>query len=306
MTAHDDEPTTARDDKPPVMLGMTLPDVAVWSERVTVALGQNPSAFTGPGTNTYLVGTGRRRILLDTGQGLDEYLPFLEQAMDLTGCEGLQEIVLTHAHGDHIGGCEQVMRRFGALEVKKRPWPELDGRYGFAITPIGDGDVVETEGATLRAIHTPGHAPDHLCFVIEEEGSLVSGDNVLGVGTTIIPAQSGDLAQYMDSLERLLAERPGRIYPAHGPCIEDGRAKIQEYIDHRRARDQQILAAMRSGAERVPAIVAIVYAAYPQALHAAAGQSVTSHLLKLEREGRVERTGDADGDPTAARWQRRD
>ena len=295
-----------RDDKPAVMLGMTLPDVDVWSDRVTVALGQNPSAFTGPGTNTYLIGTGRRRILLDTGQGMDAYLPFLEEAMERSGCEGLQEIVLTHAHGDHIGGCAQVMRRFGPLEVKKQPWPELDGRHDFAITAIGDGDVVETEGATLRAIHTPGHAPDHLCFMIEEEGSLVSGDNVLGVGTTIIPAQSGDLAQYMASLARLLSERPRRIYPAHGPCIEDGTAKIQEYIDHRRARDEQILAALEQGADGVPAIVAIVYAAYPQALHAAAGQSVTSHLLKLEREGRVRRTGDADGDALAARWRRRD
>jgi glyoxylase-like metal-dependent hydrolase (beta-lactamase superfamily II) len=287
---------------PPVMLGMTLPDVDVWSERVAVALGKNPSPFTGPGTNTYLVGTGRRRILLDTGQGVAAWLPCLEQAMQRVGCDVLQEIVLTHAHADHIGGCEQVMRRFGPLEVKKLPWPEVDAGYPFAITPLADGDVVRTEGATLRAIHTPGHAPDHLCYWIEEEDSLVSGDNVLGVGTTVIPAQSGDLAQYLDSLERLLALGPSRIYPAHGPCIEDGRRKIREYLDHRHARDAQILSALRTGARDVPAIVAIVYAAYPAALHAAAGQSVTSHLLKLEREGRVQREAEADSNPVLARW----
>lgn len=286
---------------PPVMLGMSIPDVDVWSDRVAVALGQNPSPFTGPGTNTYLLGTGSSRILLDPGQGVEGYLDFLEQAMQRTGCQQIQEIVLTHGHPDHIGGCAQVMARFGSLSIKKRPWPEVDTNYDFEITPLDDGDVVETEGAHLRAIHTPGHAPDHLCFLLEEERALISGDNVLGVGTTVIPAQSGDLAQYMHSLERLLAEEPGRIYPAHGPCIEDGRRKIQEYIDHRLARDEQILSAMATGADNVPAIVEIVYAAYPKALHAAAGQSVTSHLVKLENEGRAVRAGQAEN-PTADRW----
>lgn len=289
--------------KPPVMLGMTVPDVDVWSDRVAVALGQNPSPFTGPGTNTYLLGTGSSRILLDPGQGVQAYLGFLEEAMDRSGCERIQEIVLTHGHPDHIGGCAQVMDRFGPLSVKKRPWPEVDASYAFEITAIDDGDVVETEGATLRAIHTPGHAPDHLCFLLEQERALISGDNVLGVGTTVIPAQSGDLAQYMRSLERLLAEQPTRIYPAHGPCIEDGPAKIREYIQHRLERDDQILAAMADGADAVPEIVEVVYAAYPKALHAAAGQSVTSHLVKLEREGRVARAGAAES-PTADRWTR--
>ncbi len=293
-----DENTT----KPPIMLGMSVPDVDVWSDRVAVALGQNPSPFTGPGTNTYLLGTGRRRILLDPGQGVDAYLGFLEEAMEREGCEAIQEIVLTHGHPDHIGGCEQVMKRFGELTVKKKPWPEVDEAYAFDITPIDDGDIVEAEGITLRAIHTPGHAPDHLCFMVEEEGALISGDNILGVGTTVIPAQSGDLAQYMSSLRRLRDEKPTRIYPAHGPCIEDGVAKIQEYIDHRLLRNDQILAAMKGGAQEVPAIVAIVYAAYPKALHAAAGQSVTSHLLNLEREGRVERLAGDETSPTAARW----
>ena len=285
------------------MLGMTLPDVDIWSERVAVALGQNPGAFTGPGTNTYLIGTGESRILLDPGQGLDAYLPKLEEAIERTGCERIQEIVLTHGHPDHIGGVQQVIERFGTLSVKKRPWPEVDERYPFEITPIDDGAVIETEGATLRALHTPGHAPDHLCFILEEERSLISGDNVLGVGTTVIPVQSGDLGQYLSSLERMLAEKPTRIYPAHGPCIEDGCTKIQEYLDHRRQRDVQILRAMADGAREIPAIVAIVYAAYPVQLHAAAGQSVASHLLKLEREHAVKRATDPTDDPTLATWE---
>ena len=131
---------------PPVLLGTDLPSVDVWSDRVTVALGQNPSAFTGPGTNTYLVGTGKQRILLDTGQGEAAYLPVLEQAMELAGCDGLQEIVLTHGHPDHIGGAAQVLERYGNVPVKKRPWPEIDAEHGITITPIDHGSVVETEG----------------------------------------------------------------------------------------------------------------------------------------------------------------
>ena len=286
---------------PPVMLGMELPDVDVWSDRVVVALGQNPSAFTGPGTNTYLIGNGERRLLLDPGQGAAEYLPVLEAAIERAGDIAIQEIVLTHGHPDHIGGCEQVMERYGELRVSKFPWPGIDDSYPFAVNPLADGDRVATEGATLRAVHTPGHAPDHLCYVFEEERALFSGDNVLGVGTTVIPSESGDLGAYMTSLDRLLAEQPKRIYPAHGPCIEDGSAKIREYIAHREERDGQVLAAMAEGAETVAAIVAIVYADYPKELHAPAGQSVTSHLRKLEAEGRAERMDDAE--PLVARWR---
>jgi len=285
--------------RPPVMMGLSLPDVDTWSDRVVVALGQNPGAFTGPGTNTYLVGTGRRRILLDTGDGRDAYLPVLARALEEARCE-IQEIVLTHGHPDHIGGAAGVRGRFGEVPVSKRPWPGVDERYELPLTAVDDGAVIETEGATLRAVHAPGHAEDHLCFVLEEERALFSGDNVLGVGTTVIPGRGGDLGDYLRSLERLLAERPGAIYPAHGPRIEDGVAKIREYIDHRHERERQILAVLESGPRRIGSVVEVVYAAYPTALHAAAGQSVCAHLLKLEREGRVQRLDPEE--PLEATW----
>ncbi len=274
----------------PVLLGTELPDVARWSDRVVVALGKNPSAFTGPGTNTYLVGTGARRVLLDTGQGVDAYLPVLERALEEAGC-AIQEIVLTHGHPDHIGGCAQVRERFGALRVSKRPWPEVDAGYDVAIEPIDDGAVVRTEGATLRAVHTPGHAPDHLCFVLEEEQALFSGDNVLGVGTTVIPEESGDLATYLRSLERLLEEKPRRIYPAHGPCIEDGVAKLREYHAHRLERERQVLAVLEHDPAPVMQIVRTIYAKYPERLYPAAAVQIGQHLRKLEREGRVRSSG---------------
>lgn len=290
--------TAASGSAAPTMIGLGLPDVDVWSERVVVALGQNPSVFTGPGTNTYLVGTGPERILLDTGQGMEGYLPVLEQALARAGCR-IQEIVLTHGHLDHIGGAADVIAHHGPLRVSKRPHAGLDAPWPVELRAIDEGSVVETEGATLRALHTPGHAEDHLCFLLEEEQALFTGDNVLGVGTTVIPAEGGDLLDYMRSLQRMLDEEPSVLYPAHGPRIDDGCAKLREYIAHREQREREIVACLEDGIEGIPAVVARVYAAYPKQLHGPARMSVCSHLLKLEREGRVRRTGDV---PVEARW----
>jgi len=237
-----------------------MPDFDRWSDRVVVALGQNPSSFTGPGTNTYLVGTGEARILLDSGHGVEAYLPVLERAMEATG------------------------------------------EYAFEMHPLADGDYIETEGARLTAHFTPGHAPDHVCFRLEEEGAFFTGDNVLGLGTTVIPAGTGNLGQYMISLEHLLVSDPGRLYPAHGPVIANGRAKLREYIDHRLERERQILATLGDGVAQIAKMVTIIYRAYPEHLYAAAGQSVGSHLLKLEAEGRVVRSGEAGAAPTSVGW----
>ena len=292
---------------PAVMQGMTLPDVDRWSERVTVALGQNPSAFAGPGTNTYLVGTGRERLLLDPGEGRESYLPVLMAGMRAAGCERVTGIVLTHGHPDHIGGVRSVLDALGRMPVWKFPHEAFDRGYeDLEMRALADGDVVETEGATLRALHTPGHAPDHLCFLMEEENALFSGDNVLGVGTTIIPSVSGDLGQYMASLARLLEEAPSVIYPAHGPRIEDARGKIREYIAHRHAREAQILAELRKGPRDPITMVRVIYADYPENLHAPACQSVSQHLMKLEGEGRVSRRAGPDAhDPVHAVWSAR-
>ena len=303
------------DDSPEILGGTELPDVAQLSARVAVALGQNPSMFTGPGTNTYLVGNGAKRLLLDTGSGLEAYMPVLEEAIAAAGCQQIEGIVLTHAHPDHIGGVNQVRAHFGAdIPVYKMPWPTDAGLAGPGgdVSPIaignpdtladgplesiGDGDVVETEGATLRAIFTPGHAPDHLCYVLEEEHNLFSGDNVLGIGTTVIPATSGDLGDYMASLERVLAEAPNQIYPAHGPRIEAGVAKITEYLEHRRERERQVLAALDAGDRDAMSMVKRIYVGYPESLHAAAAQSVTSNLKKLERDGLVRSRVSLDGE----------
>jgi len=275
------------------MAGLSMPDFDIWSERVATVLGQNPGPFTGPGTNTYLVGTGKRPILLDTGVGLAVYDPLLEKGLSETkDANELQEIVLTHVHQDHIGGVPNVKKRFGELTVSKYIWPEKDQAYDFPLTYIEDGAQVETDGVTLRAIHTPGHAKDHLCYYLEEEKSLFTGDLVLGAGTTVVPEEGGGLIQYMASLRKLLDLDLAVIYPAHGPAIREPYKKLNEYIAHRELREQQVLDALNAGLTEIPAMVKRIYTDVPEFLHTAAGNSVQSHLNKLKAEGVVKQDGE--------------
>ena len=271
------------------MIGMKLPDFARHSDRVATVLGHNPSPFTGPGTNTWLIGTGARPMLLDTGQGVPIWAELLDTALkELFHTDGIDRMVLTHAHVDHIGGVNQMREKYGEMDVLKMPWPGHDQAAGGGIVAIDGDAVVEADGVTLRAIHTPGHAPDHLCYYLEEEKALFTGDVVLGAGTTVIPDDTGDLGQYMDSLRRLLQLDLETIYPAHGPVIRKPKEKIHEYISHRELREQQILGALADGHPlEVMAIVKKIYTDVPEYLHQAAASSVRSHLKKLRNEGRV-------------------
>ena len=167
------------------------------------------------------------------------------------------------------------------------------------IRDLADSERVAGDGVTLIPVHTPGHASDHLCYYMPEEQALFTGDLILGGSTTVIPDEDGDLAQYLDSLRRVQALGARRIYPAHGPVIEDAPGKIQEYLDHRMLRERQILQALGAGARTIPDMVKVIYADVPAALHGHAAMSVHSHLKKLRQEARVsEQT--ADGAPS--RW----
>jgi len=271
------------------MIGMKLPDFTRHSARVATVLGHNPSPFTGPGTNTWLVGASKNPLLLDTGQGVPIWIDLIDSALkELCNGGSIDRIVLTHAHVDHIGGVKQVREKYGERQVLKMPWPGHDAPAGSPIEEIGHDAVVRAEGVTLRAIHTPGHAPDHLCYYLEEEKALFTGDVVLGAGTTVIPDDTGDLGQYMDSLNRLLQLDLETIYPAHGPVIRKPKEKIREYIAHRELRERQVLDALSDRQPReVMTMVKKIYADVPEYLHPAAASSVRSHLKKLRKEGRV-------------------
>jgi hydroxyacylglutathione hydrolase len=274
-----------------------FPKTAAPTSLVGRVLGLNPGMMTGPGTNTYLVGR-RDPILIDTGAGVPAYLPLFEQYMGERGWARPSRVILTHRHRDHLGGVEQLRARYQGLAVAKML--HRDPELPEGIADLRDGQVIEGNGVTLEAVHTPGHASDHLCYYLREEKALFTGDVVLGGSTTVIPAEDGDLGDYLASLRRLLALDVERIYPAHGPVIENAPAKIREYIDHRLERERQILAALADGLDTIPAMVERIYAEVPKALHPVAAQSVESHLKKLVKDGRVTTLVRPDGAPS--RW----
>jgi glyoxylase-like metal-dependent hydrolase (beta-lactamase superfamily II) len=274
-----------------------FPRRATVSPLVGRVLGLNPGMMTGPGTNTYLLGR-RDPILLDTGAGVPEYMNELAGYLAERGWAQPSRVVLTHRHRDHLGGVPHLRERFHGLPVSKMIHRDTELPEG--VEDLRDGATIQGDGVTLRAIYTPGHASDHLCYYLEEENAVFTGDVVLAGSTTVIPAEDGDLLDYMSSLKRLQQLGVRRIYPAHGPVVEDGPALIAEYIEHRLLRERQILEVLGDGPATIPAIVERVYAAVPKNLHAMAGQSVASHLKKLAREGRVLEHAVTDA---ASRWE---
>jgi glyoxylase-like metal-dependent hydrolase (beta-lactamase superfamily II) len=269
-----------------------FPRRARLTPKVHRVLGMNVSSFTGPGTNTYLVGMdGAAPLLIDTGIGLPVWAGLLQEHLAEEQAPPLARCVMTHGHPDHIGGSPDVQRLFPGVHFHKHPWPGKDERYPITLRPIADGEVIRGPGYTLRAVFTPGHAPDHICFYLEEERALFTGDVILGVGTTVIPRDGGDLGQYLDTLRRLQTLDLARIYPGHGPVIDTPQEKIAFYLEHRLERERQILGELAGGPRDVMTMVRAIYREYPQNLHAAAAQSVGAHLDKLEREGRVRHDG---------------
>lgn len=271
---------------------VALPAVERLSPACIRILGGNPGKFTLQGTNTYLVGTGRRRLLIDTGEGRQAWITSVRSMLEKENAV-IDAALITHWHHDHTGGIKDLLEVSPQTRVYKYD-PE-QGQLG-----VTHGQKFCVEGASLTAAYTPGHTTDHVAFVLEEEDAMFTADNVLGQGTAVFE----DMSTYLRSLEQMRSLFKGRAYPGHGPVIEDGPAKIAEYIAHRHQREDQVVRTLgaqhgdaKTASNERPAwtameLVKVIYKDVREDLHPAACAGVSQILGKLKGEGRVSRDGD--------------
>ncbi|PHZ08950.1 Metallo-hydrolase/oxidoreductase [Rhizopus microsporus ATCC 52813] len=276
---------------------VSIPTFSKLSSRVWRVLGLNPGKVTLQGTNTYILGAGAQKLLLDCGQGISEYTPLLENSLkDIQADAYISDIIISHGHFDHWGGLHDILSSSilnpkKQIRVHKFPLPSgkhvdhlKDFPQDISVLPLKDEQTFKVDDATLRVIYTPGHTSDHCTFWLEEEESLFTADCVLGQGSTIFE----DLHQYLSGLEKLAKLQPRRLYPGHGPVIENGTNKINEYIRHRLEREDQIIQLFNQQDGWTPMeIVKVLYKDYPESLHLPAARSVVLHLYKLHKDGKA-------------------
>jgi glyoxylase-like metal-dependent hydrolase (beta-lactamase superfamily II) len=250
----------------------------------------NPGMMTGPGTNAYVIGTGDL-ALVDPGP---ESAPHLAAMLEAVGGR-LKWILCTHTHQDHSPGARALKAATGAQVLGYGEVPR-DGRQDEAFAPdraLRDGDALDCDGFRLRAVHTPGHASNHLCYLLERERWLFTGDHVMQGSTVVISPPDGDMIAYLGSLERLLALDLAALAPGHGHLIEKPHEEVRKLIAHRMKRERKVIDAF---AGRNPAtiddLLPLVYDDVSPRIHPVARRSLHAHLLKLKREGRAIEEGD--------------
>ena len=255
------------------------------NELVRRLTAPNPGMMTGPGTNTYLVGTDRL-ALIDPGP---ESAPHLSAMLEAAGKQ-LAWILCTHTHLDHSPGARALKARTGARVLGFGAVPD-DGRQDTAFRPdqtLRDGDTVDCGAFRLRAVHTPGHASNHLCYLLEKEKLIFTGDHIMQGSTVVISPPDGDMATYLRSLERLLALDLAAIAPGHGHVIEKPHDEVRRLIAHRMKREQKVLDAFRHGnPATLDGLLPFAYDDVPQIVHPVARRSLHAHLIKLAHDGRV-------------------
>lgn len=222
-----------------------MPSISTLSSRVIRIMGLNPSPMTLQGTNTYLIGTGTERVLIDSGEGVPAYGDLLKKAVvdestRLGSPVRVSTLLLTHWHEDHIGGVDTVRRLFPHVRLFKRPSLYTTTRVDALCAPPPAEIIVD--GATLQLLHTPGHTDDHVCAFLKEETALFTGDTILGIGSSVFSS----FKDYMHSLQIMKDLQPSRLYSAHGPVVTEGTARIEEMIQHRNLREQQVLQVLRA------------------------------------------------------------
>ena len=258
-------------------------------------LAHNPSAFTYYGTQTYLIGSNEIAVI-DPGPDLPEHVDALEQAI---GGRKVAAIMCTHTHRDHSPAARPLAERTGAPIIGCAPLaletvgPRADASFDGDYAPdriLTDGDALEIDGERVTAIATPGHTSNHLCYAYR--GALFSGDHVMGWSTTVVVPPDGDMAAYMQSLDKLRRRDDRTYYPAHGPAVTNPQQYVRHLVGHRMQREKQILNLVRERPRPIPDIVANAYPGLDRRLVVAAGGSVLAHLVDLERRGLVEQQQD--------------
>jgi glyoxylase-like metal-dependent hydrolase (beta-lactamase superfamily II) len=241
-------------------------------------LAPNPGPYTLHGTRTWLLGD---TVMIDPGPLIDSHIEALVEAQP-----GVRHILVTHRHADHAPAAAVVARRTGAFIYA--PAGVLDD--ALVDQRLADGFELEVEGTVIRAIATPGHTAEHVCFFTADR-DLFSGDTILGEGTTAIFPPDGNMGDYLTSLERLRALSPRRIYSGHGPVRDDAIEWIDDYLSHRRSREDQIAASLRASPLRIVEMRAVIYPDLHPALHLAAEGQLLAHLVHMAGEGRIEWDG---------------
>lgn len=233
----------------------------------------NPGPYTGEGNNTWLL-DGDLPTLIDAGTGKPGHLEAIQAAL---GARPLARVIVTHGHSDHASGIPALKARWLELDVLK--WRLHDDEPWI---PIEDDQIIRAGDRELRVIFTPGHAPDHVSLWDEPRREAYTGDMVMRPGTILIPAgKGGNLREYLQSLDRLAALNPVRLFPGHGPTITDPGRVFDEYIAHRRAREAQVLECLAAGMTTADAIVAHLYPGLKAELVKAATMTVQAHLDKI-------------------------
>jgi glyoxylase-like metal-dependent hydrolase (beta-lactamase superfamily II) len=290
-------PTPAEPDSPAAAPPLAAPAAADFIPgcAVPVAAGvrrivaPNPGRMTGPGTNTYLIGT-RELVVLDPGPVADSHLDAIVAAV---GGGRVVAIAVTHTHRDHSPGATPLRARLGAPLVGLRARHAAFQDPDFAPDWLADdGMALATDAGALIAVATPGHASNHVCWHQPALRLLYSGDHVLGAVSPVILPPDGDMSEYLDSLARLKDLDLAAFAPGHGPLVPDPVATIDALVRHRHAREARVVRALAElGRAPLEALLPIVYADVAGELHAYARYSLEAHLLKLEHDGRARRDG---------------
>ena len=260
-------------------------------------IAANPGPFTFTGTGTYIVGratAGAGVAVIDPGPPDEAHLAALLAAVE---GQSVSHVLVTHTHRDHSPLARPFAQAVGAPVRAARPPAQIvhasgsldeeDDKTFFPDGVLTGGEVLEGDGWTIEAIATPGHASNHMAFVLREENALFSGDHVMGWSTTVVAPPDGDMTAYMASLDAVIARNFSTIWPTHGAPVTDPAPFLRAYRAHRLEREAQILAQLTAGPKRISNMVPTLYAAVDARLWPAAGLSVWAHLIALERTGRV-------------------